>query len=112
MKSAFTHWANLEAARDDSSLNLNLGFLKIQCSMSPTMATKGCKMSNFCLIVSTAAHLSIKFKITNRCGKKLAYLKPPDSVQRPRVSRYGLKTLICSVRKSYYVFIIDLKKYA
>ncbi len=23
MKSAFTHWANLEAARDDSSMNLN-----------------------------------------------------------------------------------------
>ncbi len=24
MKSAFTHWANLEAARDDSSMNLNI----------------------------------------------------------------------------------------
>ncbi len=23
MKSAFTHWANLEAARDDSSMDLN-----------------------------------------------------------------------------------------
>ncbi len=23
MKSTFTHWANLEAARDDSSMNLN-----------------------------------------------------------------------------------------
>ncbi len=23
MKSAFTHWANLEATRDDSSMNLN-----------------------------------------------------------------------------------------
>ncbi len=23
MKSAFTHWANLEAARDDSSMGLN-----------------------------------------------------------------------------------------
>ncbi len=23
MKSAFTHWAKLEAARDDSSMNLN-----------------------------------------------------------------------------------------
>ncbi len=23
MKSEFTHWANLEAARDDSSMNLN-----------------------------------------------------------------------------------------
>ncbi len=28
-------------------------------------------------------------------GKKLAYLKSPDDVQRPRVSRYGLKTLLC-----------------
>ncbi len=28
-------------------------------------------------------------------GKNLADLKPPDSVQRPRVSRYGLKTLLC-----------------
>ncbi len=26
--------------------------------------------------------------------KNLACLKPPDSVQRPRVSRYGLKTLL------------------
>ncbi len=25
----------------------------------------------------------------------LTYLKPPDSVLRPRVSRYGLKTLLC-----------------
>ncbi len=27
--------------------------------------------------------------------KNLAHLKPPDSVQRPRVSRYDLKTLLC-----------------
>ncbi len=59
-------------------------------------------MPSFCLIVSTAAHLSIKFKLSNRCGsyatttgKRLAYLKPHDSVQRPRVSRYVLKTLLC-----------------
>ncbi len=32
--------------------------------------------------------------LCNNYGKKLAYLKPPDSVQRPRVSRYGLKTLL------------------
>ncbi len=31
----------------------------------------------------------------NNYGKNLAYLKPGDSVQRPRVSRYGLKTLLC-----------------
>ncbi len=27
--------------------------------------------------------------------KKLPYLKPPDSVERPSASRYGLKTLLC-----------------
>ncbi len=27
--------------------------------------------------------------------KKLTYLKPPDSLQRPRISRCGLKTLLC-----------------
>ncbi len=31
----------------------------------------------------------------NNYGKNLAHLKPPDSVQRPSVSRYGLKTLLC-----------------
>ncbi len=33
--------------------------------------------------------------LCNKIGKNLAYLKPPDSVQRTRVSRYGLKTLLC-----------------
>ncbi len=33
--------------------------------------------------------------LSNNYGENLAYLKPPDSVQRPRVSRYGLKTLLC-----------------
>ncbi len=33
--------------------------------------------------------------LCNNYGKNLAYLKPPDSVQRPRVRRYGLKTLLC-----------------
>ncbi len=33
--------------------------------------------------------------LCNNYGRNLADLKPPDSVQRPRVSRYGLKTLIC-----------------
>ncbi len=33
--------------------------------------------------------------LCNNYGQKLAYLKPPDSVQRPKVSRYGLKTLLC-----------------
>ncbi len=33
--------------------------------------------------------------LCNNYGKKLAYMKPPDSVQRQRVSRYGLKTLLC-----------------
>ncbi len=33
--------------------------------------------------------------LCNNYGKRLAYLKPPDSVQRPRISRYGLKTLLC-----------------
>ncbi len=35
------------------------------------------------------------FILCNNYGKNQAYLKPPDSVQRPRVSRYGLKTLLC-----------------
>ncbi len=33
--------------------------------------------------------------LCNNYGKKLAYLKPPDYAQWPRVSRYGLKTLLC-----------------
>ncbi len=33
--------------------------------------------------------------LCNNYGKKLAYLKSPDTVQRPSVSRYGLKTLLC-----------------
>ncbi len=33
--------------------------------------------------------------LCNNYGKKLAYLKPPDYVQRPRVSMYGLKTPFC-----------------
>ncbi len=32
--------------------------------------------------------------LCNNYGKNLAYLKPPDTVQRPRVSRYGLKTIL------------------
>ncbi len=36
----------------------------------------------------------------NNYGEKLAYLKPPDSVQRPRVSRHGLKTLLCIIWNS------------
>ncbi len=31
----------------------------------------------------------------NNYGKNLPYLKPPDSVERPSVSRYGLKTILC-----------------
>ncbi len=33
--------------------------------------------------------------LCNNYNKKLAYLKPPDSVQWPRVSRHSLKTLLC-----------------
>ncbi len=33
-------------------------------------------------------------------GTNLAYLKPPDSVQRPRVSRYGFMTLLCIIWNS------------
>ncbi len=36
-------------------------------------------------------------------GKNLADLKPPDSVQRPRVSRYGLKRLLCILWNSFDV---------
>ncbi len=48
---------------------------------------QGWKLKKSCLIVFTAAHLAIKFKLVNRCrsyaaitGKKLAYLKPHDYV--------------------------------
>ncbi len=33
--------------------------------------------------------------LCNNYEKHLAYVKPPDSVQWPRVSRYGLKTFLC-----------------
>ncbi len=36
--------------------------------------------------------------------EKTVYLKPPDSVQRQRVSRYGLKALLCIFRNSSDVF--------
>ncbi len=52
----------------------------------------------FSLIVSTTAYFSIKFKLTDRCesyATTLACLKLYDAVQRPRVSRYGLKTFLC-----------------
>ncbi len=48
--------------------------------------------------------------LCNNYSKKLAYLKPPDSVQRPRVSRYGLKTLLCTFRNSSDVFHNRLKE--
>ncbi len=34
----------------------------------PTMIAKGCRLLIFCLNVSTAVHLSMKFKLTNRCA--------------------------------------------
>ncbi len=37
-------------------------------NMSQTVIAKGCKLYKFCLIVSTTAHLSIKFKPAYRCG--------------------------------------------
>ncbi len=33
--------------------------------------------------------------LCNNYKKKLAYLKPPDPVQRQRVSSYNLNTLLC-----------------
>ncbi len=36
MESAFSHWANLEATRDDSSMHhFNLSFVKIPSAMYP-----------------------------------------------------------------------------
>ncbi len=35
---------------------------------TPTKIAKGCKLKNFCLVVSTAVYLSIKFNLTIRCG--------------------------------------------
>ncbi len=42
--------------------------------------------------------------ICNNYGKNLAYLKPPDSVQRAVVSRHGVKTLVCIFWNSSGVF--------
>ncbi len=42
--------------------------------------------------------------ICNNYGKRLAYLKPPDSVQWSRVRRYGLKTFLCIFWNSSAVF--------
>ncbi len=41
--------------------------------------------------------------LCNNYGKNLAYLKPPGSMQRPRVSRYGMKTLLCIFWNSFGV---------
>ncbi len=49
------------------------------------------QLVKFCLIISTAAHLWIKLNLTNRFWPyatptaKTVYLKPHDSVQRPRL---------------------------
>ncbi len=38
--------------------------------------------------------------LCNNFGKNLTYLKPPDTVQRPSVSSYGVKTFLCIFWKS------------
>ncbi len=48
--------------------------------------------------------------LCNNYGKRLAYLKPNDSVQRPRISRYGLKAFLCIFRNSSDVFHNRLKE--
>ncbi len=44
MKSAFTHWANLEAARDDSSMNLN--YLEVAYLIYPSGEAQACVKSH------------------------------------------------------------------
>ncbi len=94
-------WKNIIVGRLKEFAYKNMWSSWIQCHMSPTMVAKDCKLLNFCLIVSTAAHLSIKFEPSNRCafyatttGKiwlTWRLLTPCSG----RVIRYGLKTLLC-----------------
>ncbi len=59
-------------------------------------------IAKFSLIASAAIHLSTKSLLVmkreffcKRYGNKWTWLKPSDSVQRPKVSRFDLKHLIC-----------------
>ncbi len=56
------------------------------------------------LICRSNLNSQINVDLIQQLREKLAYLKPPDSVQRPRVSRYGLKTFLCIFRNSSDVF--------
>ncbi len=42
--------------------------------------------------------------------EKLVYLKPHDSIQRPRVSKYGMKTFLCIFWNSSSVLHDRLKE--
>ncbi len=61
------------------------------------------------LICRSNLNWQINVDLIQQLREKLAYLKPPDSVQRPRVSRYGLKTLLCIFWNSFDVFYHTLQ---
>ncbi len=71
------------------------------CKMSPTMVAKAanCKTFAWSLAPLLICRSNLNWQTDgiwcNSYGKKRVYLKPPDSVQRPRVSKYGLKTFLC-----------------
>ncbi len=68
LASFLNSWKNSIVGRLKRFTYKNMWSAWIQCNMSPTMVANGCKLLNFCFIVSTAAHLSIKCKLTNRCA--------------------------------------------
>ncbi len=71
--------------------------LKIPQPVPSPLSQKAENCNSFYLTVSTVVHLSIKLWLTRTCGfyaastETVAYLNPHDSVQWPRVNRYGLK---------------------
>ncbi len=79
--------------------------------MFPLLSWKGWKLYNFCLIVSTAAHWSIKLNPTYRCGSYTTatgkWLRDHDSV-----SRHDLKSFLCFNGIPLLFFTKGFKKYA
>ncbi len=65
------------------------------CPQPWSRKAANCKKIAWSLASLVICRSNLNWQIDDNYGKKLLYLKPPDSVQRPRVSRYGLKTLLC-----------------
>ncbi len=60
----------------------NMWLTWIHRNLSTTMVANGCKLQNFCLIVSAAAHLWIIVNMTNRRGP---YATPTGLLKAPRL---------------------------